>query len=346
MTASRHRSPQHHRSLRRGAALLAALAATACALTACSALVTDDEKRRGASTESTAPASEAAFDLTTSNLDTRPHTDPVPQAVEALAASGFEPAQAGKLTVAILGAGSPPTSFFAEDDAQTIIGSDPDFGSLLAEGLDLAYAPENVAWADWPLGVESGKYDVALINIGVTEERKELFDFATYRDAVMAFTVAEDSEVTEIAEPADVSGIKVIVGSGTNQEQYLLDWFAQNEEAGIDPGEAVYYDDSAAGLLALTSGRADASIEPYALAAFREQTLGDTRIVGAFNSAYPVDGQIGAVTAKGSGLVEPVQLVFASLIENGQYDAVLERWGQEDEAIAESLINPPGLPKP
>ena len=83
-----------------------------------------------------------------------------------------------------------------------------------------------------------------------------------------------------------------------------------------------------------------------ALAAFREQTLGETRIVGKFNSAYPVDGQIGAVTAKGNGLVEPVQLVIASLIENGQYDAVLERWGQTEEAVTESLINPPGLPKP
>jgi len=289
---------------------------------------------------------EASFDLTTRNLDTRPHIDPIPEAVAALEDSGFEPVQRGRLTVAILGAGSPPTSFFAEDDAQTIIGSDPDFASLVSEGLGLEYTPENVAWADWPLGVESGKYDLALINIGVTEERKELFDFASYRDAVMAFIVADGSDITEISEPSDVSGLKVIVGSGTNQEKYLLDWIAQNEDAGIDPGEPVYYDDAAAGLLALTSGRADASIQPYSLAAFQEATLGETRVVGKFNSAYPVNGQVGAVTAKGSGLIEPVSLVFQSLIENGQYAEVLERWGQEDEAIPESLVNPPGLPKP
>ncbi|KTR80881.1 transporter substrate-binding domain-containing protein [Leucobacter chromiiresistens] len=336
------------RSPRRRLAALGLLAASALALTACSAVISDDERSgSGAAPEGAGPATtEAAFDLTTANLDTRPHIEAIPEAVEALEASGFEPVQPGRLTVAILGAGAPPTSFFAEDDAQTIIGSDADFASLISEGLGLEYTPENVAWADWPLGVESGKYDLALINIGVTEERKELFDFATYRDAVMAFSVAADSEISEIAEPADVSGLRVIVGSGTNQEQYLLDWFAQNDAAGIDAGEPVYYDDSAAGLLALTSGRADASIEPYALAAFREQTLGETRIVGKFNSAYPVDGQIGAVTAKGNGLVEPVQLVIASLMEHGQYDAVLERWGQTEEAVPESLINPPGLPKP
>lgn len=289
---------------------------------------------------------EAPFDLTTGNLDTRPHIDPVPEAVAALEASGFTPAQAGKLTVALGGAGSPPTSFFAEDDAQTIIGSDADFASLIAEGLGLDYAPENVAWADWPLGIESGKYDLALTNVGVTEERKELFDFATYRDAVMGFSVAAGSEITEISEPNDVSGLRVIVGSGTNQEKFLLDWFAQNEAAGIAPGEPVYYEDSAAGSLALASGRADVSIDPHALAKFRETTLGETRVVGSFNSAYPVNGQVGAVTAKGNGLIEAVGLVIQSLIDSGTYDEVLDRWGQDEEAITESLINPPGLPKP
>lgn len=323
------------------------LSVAAAALLAAGALAACSSAATGVDAVESAPGSaDSGFDLTTGNLDTRPHIDPVDDAVAALEASGFEPIEAGKLTVAINGAGAPPTAFFAEDDAQTIIGSDSDFGSLIAEGLGLEYAPVNVAWADWPLGVESGKYDLVLSNVGVTEERKDLFDFATYRDAVMAFIVADGSDVTAIDEPADVSGLKVIVGSGTNQEAYLLDWFAQNEEAGIDPGEPVYYDDQAAGLMALTSGRADASIQPYSLAAFQEQTLGETRIVGKFNSAYPVDGQVGAATAKGNGLVEPVSIVINSLIESGTYDEVLERWGQQDEAVAESLVNPPGLPRP
>lgn len=320
--------------------------ASIVALAACSAVVTDADRAAAGGTGDSPAVSESPFDLTTGNLDTRPHIEPVPEAIAALEESGFTPVQDGKLSVAILGAGAPPTSFFAEDDSSTIIGSDADFASLISEGLGLEYAPENVAWADWPLGVESGKYDVALINIGVTEERKELFDFATYRDAVMAFSVAADSEISAIEGPEDVSGLKVVVGSGTNQEAYLLDWIDQNSADGISPGEPVYYDDTAAGLLALTSGRADASIEPYSLAAFREATLGETRVVGAFNSAYPVNGQVGVVTAKGNGLIEPVQLVIQALIDGGEYDTVLERWGQGQEALDVSLVNPPGLPKP
>jgi len=325
-------------------AALAVASVSALALAACSAVVTERTEASGSA--AAAPASDVGFDLTSANVDSRPHIEPIPEAVAALEASGFEPIQEGRLTVALGGAGAPPTSFFAEDDARTIIGSDPDFASLVAEGLGLEYTPENVAWADWPLGIESGKYDLALTNVGVTEERKELFDFATYRDAVMGFIVAKGSEVTEISKPADISGLKIIVGSGTNQEAYLLDWIAQNEAAGIDPGEPVYYEDQAAGQLALSSGRADASIQPYSLAVFQEETLGETRVVGKFNSAYPVDGQVGTVSAKGSGLAGPVSIVLNELIETGVYDEVLARWGQEDEAVAESLVNPPGLPKP
>lgn len=332
----------------RGAAVAAAILTLAGALSACGAVVTDTDADTDArkTAAPTATADTPTFDLTSKNVEERPHIEPVPEAVAALEESGFTPIQLGKLTVALGGAGAPPTSFFAADDNRTIIGGDPDFGSLIAEGLGLEYAPENVAWADWPLGIESGKYDLALTNIGVTEERKDLFDFATYRDAVMAFEVQVDSDIETIDEPADISGKKVIVGSGTNQEAFLLDWIAQNEKAGIDPGEAVFYDDAAASSLALRSGRADVSIQPYAYAKYQEQTVGDIRVVGQFNSAYPVTGQVGTVSAKGSGLAEPVSIVINSLIADGTYDEVLERWGQQAEAVPESLVNPPGLPRP
>lgn len=325
---------------RRLAALSAGIGVLSLVLTGCGPAAT------GPGAPTTESAGESPFDLSTANLDGRPHIEPVPEAVDALEESGFTPTQDGQLTVAHNGAGEPPISFFAEDDNRTILGSDADMASLVAEGLGLEYAPQNVAWADWPLGVESGKYDLVLSNVGVTEERKEIFDFATYRDAVMGFVVAADSEIETVDEAADISGLRVIVGSGTNQEQHLLDWIAENEEAGIDPGEPVYYEDSAAGLLALKSGRADAFIMPYPQAAFQTELLGETKVVGKFNSAYPVDGQVGVATAKGNGLAEPVSIVIDHLIETGVYDEVLARWGEQEEAVSESLINPPGLPKP
>jgi len=336
-----HIAPVHARRIL--AASTAALIAFG-AMTGCSAIV-DRTESTPADSSPSEPAAGAgtSFDLTSKNVDGRPHTDPIPEAVQALEESGFTPVQAGKLTVAHLGAGAPPITVFASDDNKTIIGSDPDFASLIAEGLGLEYAPENVSWADWPLGTESGKYDASMINITVTEERKKLFDFATYREDVVGFEVKADSDLATVAEAKDIAGLTVGVGSGTNQEQILLDWVDQQQKAGLEPTKIVNFDDQAAADLALKSGRIDSYLGPNAGAAYAAAVTGEVKVVGTLNGGYPDDAEIAVTTAKDNGLIEPVQIVIDALIENGQYQQVLDRWGQQDEGVEASEINPPGL---
>lgn len=330
---------------RRAAAALILIGAVA-SLASCDAVVTDgDAASADAAKAPAASEGESPFDLTTANAENRPHIDPVPEAVAALEASGFEPIQDDKLTVAV-SAGSTPLGFLAEDDNRTILGIEPDIASLVADGLGLEFAPENVAWADWPLGVESGKYDAVVSNVTVTEERKDLFDFATHRNDVIAFQVEADSDIESITEAEDVSGLQVVVGSGTNQEKILLDWFAQNEANGLEPGEAVYYDDNAAAQLALTSGRVDAIFGPNPTAAYAAAVTGESKVVGTINGGFPETAQIGVTTAKGNGLIDPVAIVLNAIIDDGTYDEALARWGLEDERVDESLVNPPGLPRP
>ena len=99
------------------------------------------------------------------------------------------------------------------------------------------------AWADWPLGLQSGKFDAVISNVTVTEERKEKFDFSTYRRDDLGFYVARTAEITSIKEPKDVAGLRIIVSSGTNQEKMLLEWDRQNVAAGLKPVEFQYYHD-------------------------------------------------------------------------------------------------------
>ena len=208
-------------------------------------------------------AASTQFDLTSQNAADRPTIEPVQAAVDALEASGFEPIEAGRLTVAI----SPwaaPLGVLASDDDATVIGTEADFGSLIADGLGLEYNPVAVNWADWPLGIQSGKYDLIASNVTVTEERKELYDFASYRQDLLGFYVQAESDIDSIEAAEDISGLKIVVGSGTNQEKILLAWNAELEEAGEEPAELVYYDDQAASDLALASGRVDATFGPNA----------------------------------------------------------------------------------
>jgi polar amino acid transport system substrate-binding protein len=82
-------------------------------------------------------------------------------------------------------------------------------------GLEVEVLP--VAWADWPLGVESGKDEAVLSNVTVTEAPKEKFDFATYRNDLLGFYAKSDSTIGDIKEGKDVAGKRIIVSSGTNQ---------------------------------------------------------------------------------------------------------------------------------
>lgn len=193
-------------------------------------------------------------------LDLRANEQPLPVTRDPQAIAkippGYRFVEPGTLTVAISALNSPPLALLASDN-RTRIGSDPDIARLLAGSLGLKLRLVPTAWEDWPLGIASGRYDVALINIAVTEKRKEKFDFATYRVDSTAFSVKSTSDIVAVNGPADLAGRKVIVGSGTNQERILLGWNEDNRAAGRPQAQPVYLTDDASGNLYIQSGRAD-----------------------------------------------------------------------------------------
>jgi polar amino acid transport system substrate-binding protein len=249
----------------------------------------------------------------------------------------------GKLTVVTTG-GAAPLSLFATDN-KTLIGSEVDIAYAVGEALGLQVEVLPVAWADWPLGIESAKYEAVLSNVTVTEARKEKFDFATYRNDLLGFYAKSDSSIGEIKEAKDVAGKKIIVGSGTNQEAILVRWDEENKKNGLAPVEFQYYDDDSASSLALQSGRADLTFGPNAAAAYKAAQDGKTKQVGTLNGGWPLTAQIAFTTKKGNGLAVAAQAALNHLIEDGTYAKILDRWGLSSEAIQKSELNPAGLPK-
>ncbi len=57
------------------------------------------------------------------------------------------------------------------------MGAEEDTASIIADALGLKLELVPVAWPDWPLGLESGKYDAVISKVTVTEACKEKFDF-------------------------------------------------------------------------------------------------------------------------------------------------------------------------
>ena len=274
------------------------------------------------------------------SIDLKANEQPLPVTVDQQAVAkipaNYKFVEPGTLTVAISALNSPPLALLASDN-RTRIGSDPDIARLLAGSLGLKLMP--TAWEDWPLGITSGRYDVALVNIAVTEQRKAKFDFATYRVDSLAFSVKSTSNVQSITRAKDLAGKKVIVGSGTNQERILLGWNEENKKAGREPALPVYLTDDASGNLYIQSGRADVFFGPQSVSAYKAALTGKTRVVGL----GPKKAYVATTTKKGNGLVYALQAALDGAIKRGEYQKVLARWGEAGEAVTSSDVNPPGI---
>ncbi|WP_040855036.1 ABC transporter substrate-binding protein [Phyllobacterium sp. YR531] len=257
--------------------------------------------------------------------------------------ASFKFVEDGIFTVGIA-VDNPPLATYATD-AKTVVGYDPDIALLVSDTLGRKLDLVPVAWADWPLGLQSGKFDAVISNVGVTEQRKEKFDFSTYRQGLHGFYVKSDSPIASIKEPKDIAGLRIITSSGTIQEKILLEWDKQNVAKGFKPSTLQYYDDEAVSALAIQSGRADAEFNPNATQAFRAASEGKIKLVGTVNAGWPLIADVAVTTRKGSGIADSLTAAINELIDNGKYAQLLERWQLTPEALKRSRTNPPGLPK-
>ena len=255
----------------------------------------------------------------------------------------FAFAEKDTLTIGIAVAALPVSTYAT--DAKTVIGFDPDLSQLVADGLGRKLKLVPIAWADWPLALQSGKVDAVLSNVTVTEERKEKFDFSTYRRDELGFYVRKDSALKAIREPKDIAGLRIITDSGSNQEKILLEWDRLNVAHGLKPIDVQYYDDDAVRNIALQSGRADAIFSVNAGLAYQAVVEGRTKLVGIVSGGWPRTAEVAITTRKGSGLAAPLSQLLNDLIRSGKYQLVLNRWNLGSEAIGHAETNPPGLPK-
>ncbi|MBB3083750.1 transporter substrate-binding domain-containing protein [Geodermatophilus sabuli] len=233
----------------RRARLVPVLAAVSVlALGACSSTAEIEEQAR--SEQGTALAVDTGPD------QDRIHTTPSRKAIDLLPDGAFPD---GVLRVSIT-QGAVPLGFYA-DDNETVIGSETDIATLVADALDLELELVVNDWSNWPLATQSGEVDATISNVTVTEERKQLFDFSSYRVDQLGWLVAADSDL-RIDGAADIAGRTVAVGSGTNQEQVLLAWDEENRANGLEPVRIDYYEAYNDAVLALQSGRIDTYFGP------------------------------------------------------------------------------------
>ncbi|GAA2326108.1 transporter substrate-binding domain-containing protein [Dactylosporangium salmoneum] len=256
----------------------------------------------------------------------------------------------GKLTIGIgaLPTGFPPLAFVGDDD-KTITGAEPDLGRLVAAVLGLKPEFNNDTWDNLFVGIESGKNEVGFSNITDTEQRKEKYDFASYRQDNLGFAVKAANAWTFDKNYEHLAGLKVAVGAGTNQEKILVAWQEKLKAEGKTL-DIKYFADTPTTFKALASGQIDAYFGPNPGIAFQisqaQGTPDAVRNAGVYSGAgESLQGLIAATTKKDNGLIKAVADAINYLIQNGQYGQWLAAYNLDTEAVGKAEVNPPGLPK-
>lgn len=86
-------------------------------------------------------------------------------------------------------------------DGDNYYGIDVEVAKIIADKLGYDLVIENVAFDSIIPGVQSGKYDMGMAGMTVTEDRLESVDFSSsYATGIQAVIVAEDGDIQEIAD--------------------------------------------------------------------------------------------------------------------------------------------------
>ncbi len=106
--------------------------------------------------------------------------------------------------------GFPPLAFTG-DDQKTLTGSEPDLGRLVAAVFGLTPVVKNATWDNLFVGIDTGATDVGFSNITDTEQRKEKYDFACYRQDNLAFTTLKKDDWTFTGDYEALAGMTIAV---------------------------------------------------------------------------------------------------------------------------------------
>ena len=230
--------------------------------------------------------------------------------------------------------GNVPWEF--QDENSEIVGFEVDLLREVSERLgydelDIQNVPFNGLFS----AVQSGRIDVAISSITITDERLQSVSFAQpYYDSDQSLSTRTDSG---IAGTADLDGKTVGVDTGSTGDMYSTEREADWGLAGISRYEGLN-----PAMLDLAAGRIDAYVSDIPAVAYYLRDKPDMAVVERLTTGE----QYSMMFAKDSELATRANDVLTTLKEEGFIAELHEKWfGTEAEATT-STVEVRDMPKP
>ncbi len=247
--------------------------------------------------------------------------------LSALAFAGCNQKDENTLVMAT-NAAFPPYEFKSGDG---YAGIDVEIAGKIAEKLGLTLVIKDVEFGTIISGVQTGKFDMGMAGMTVTEKRLESVNFTdTYATAVQVAIVKTNSGYTSIDDFFNVDdegnwvsvkdGVKIGVQQDTTGDIYASDTV---ENFGFGEDNVVRYKTGAEAVLALNAGKVTAVIidnEPAK--SFVKENAGLNILPGAYaDEEYAI-----CIAKDNTELLDKVNTALKELIADGTVQSIIDKY--------------------
>lgn len=229
--------------------------------------------------------------------------------------SAYPTVESGVLTMAT-NAYFPPYEYY-EGDA--IVGIDAEIAKAVADKLGLELKIEDMEFDSIITAVSTGKADMGLAGMTVTEERKQNVNFSdTYATGIQVVIVPEDSNIASVDDL--YNGKKIGVQLSTTGDIYCSDDFgSENVEQYNKGNDAV---------MALVSGKIDAVVidnEPAKAYVAANEGL------KILDTEYVTEEYAAALNKENTALLDAINGALRELEADGTLDAIISKYIPTEE---------------
>ncbi|MCR5652038.1 MAG: basic amino acid ABC transporter substrate-binding protein [Lachnospiraceae bacterium] len=228
---------------------------------------------------------------------------------DAAAEGSVKTVTAGVLTMAT-NAYFPPYEYYEGDD---IVGIDAEIAKAVADKLGMELKIEDMEFDSIITAVASGKADIGLAGMTVTEERKKNINFTdSYATGVQVVIVKEDSDIKSVD---DLGGKKIGVQLATTGDIYCTDDFGQENVEEYSKGNDA--------VMALVSGKVDAVVIDNEPAKNYVAANDGLKIL---DTEYVKEDYAAAINKENTELLDAVNKALGELKSEGKLDEIISKY--------------------
>ncbi len=223
----------------------------------------------------------------------------------------------------------PPYEFIQGND---FAGIDIEIGEIIAERLGRELKVENMPFTSVINSVQTGKADIGMAGITVTEDRKKSVIFSdTYTDAVQVIVVPKDSPIKSVDDIyAEDAAYKFGVQLSTTGDIYISDEI--NGENKTLNGAVEQYATGAEAIMALKAGKIDCVVIDNEPAKNFVRANTELKIL---DTEYVREEYAACFSKDNTELCAQVNTILADLKADGTIDKIIEKYINDDTQTVE-----------